>query len=565
MAAGLTYTDIARTVGIADYAVRRKAGALGKYFVGNSFLGSGRPVKLYSAECLSLWGVKTSVEAAKPTQSEKMRKSRNDKGGTHSGRDLALADSVVELVFADFMRGAIPDVRGCVRRTLVDLAQNEADDERRFQIQSFAVGEWLYQKRIMRRSERFTGDYWTRGGIGWVRLHEQKYGVHRAALASATARYDIWRILENAGYAGEGFGARRFLALDDRQTDVRIDDGTESGKMQYAVYVWDVLTRELMWAEFTENVSSETYVRAILECAHRYGWHEQTTLFMENAAAAIAHKTIDAVQALYETEIWNAGQPKPLVKLFHTEGFIVRNVPQIPKGFGKAIAERSFKCIKEEFDSRIAPEAFQGGNRTETVSLTRSSTPIFRNKPTVEIYKTELTKWSRNEYLTRERDSLRAWAKAKCLPATLAAKMQYYYQPLPEANKDGAAMLLFSATRKVSIAKLAVPGALRITIDNEQKNIRSDALYAGELKDRRIAAIQIPNRPKGEFALFLMHREYVKKGNYERPEFIGIGVDFTATTIEEASVYRIESRKMRESATRTGAELNQEFAALLED
>jgi len=243
------------------------------------------------------------------------------------------------------------------------------------------------------------------------------------------------------------------------------------------------------------------------------------------------------IRSLYTPEeLANPGEAHKL--LFHGSSYIVRNVPSIPRGFGKGFGERSFLRLKTGYDALMYPKAFQGGNRNETVQLTRASTPVFRDVPSTDDYFRRLLGFAYTEYVDTPRASLREWAAAHDSVPTIRAMMDYYRSeekrvPTPEQ----VAYLLYWAQPSLTVVKRKTPGVINCQIAGRFYNLRHDALYDGKLSNKKIAVVPIPDNP--DFCALYLY-------DSENPRFICVAEDYRARTPQDANRMQQDSRRMRE-------------------
>lgn len=540
----LTADIIAARVGCSVRVVRKRLAGAEDFFAGYAPRregAAGPPVKLYDPAVLpALWGSRFGVNIAEQP-SVTVRKVRNDRGKAR-GKSQALVDYATRLAFTEYLAAAIPDVRGACRRAIAKLMQQArvgalaVSGDQVAEVEKLAKAEWLYKKWIYSNTKSFTGPYYSQL---WKAAWESEHKRYKQAMDYATVRYTTWDVLESGFGCSRGSGFARFIMLDDRLSDARTG---ENKKQHYAIYAWCVLTGALLWVEPCETVTAQSYIRTVLSVIAAHGLQERMVWFMENAKAAIATRVQGVIKSLYtEEELANPGEAHKM--LFHSNSYVVRNVPSIPRGFGKGFGERSFLRLKTGYDALHYPGAFQGGNRNETVQLTRSSTPVFRNVPEPEDYFRRLLGFAYTEYVDTPRASLNDWAAVHNAQPTIRSMVDYYRSnekrvPTPEQ----VAYLLYWAQPELTVVRRKNPGVINCQINGRFYNLRHSALYDPHLTNKKIAVVPLPDNP--DFCALYLY-------DSENPRFICAAEDYRARTVEDASRMQKDSRRMREEfATR---------------
>lgn len=486
-----------------------------------------------------------------------IRKARADRGLPRNVSAHAV-DEAVSIAKSLYLSSGMPDLRmACdsALKLLVDAAgkgQAGCTLEEALAIK----GDWFYRRWVRRRDEYMLGPYHKEG---WQELWRQAWKQHDAALTSPYAARTSWKIFENAGWAGEGYGFGWMVVLDDRSADVWTVDTESRHVLPNAIYVWDMLTGALLFVEPSQEITTQAYIRAILGAVFLHNLSTAPLVVLENAKAAKSVRITDLIAALYGQEdldrIW---QDRNLRKLCNGEtGPVFRNVPHIAREFGKAFAERSFGVVKREHDAPFSPTTFQGGNRQEAVQMHRSNQPFFLSRslvagrhdidttvPTLDSYFLSLYQWAQTEYLDRERASLKLWAKEKGLRPTRRDMVLYYGGGIRENGEmnlpvERFALAIYAATPKHWLVKVRHPGRIGVTMNGQPVNIVSPEI-GPELVGRTCGIVPVPT-VDGHYVvvLYRWQKRVVEK-------FICVARDLTATTIEQAALHREEARRTRE-------------------
>ncbi len=523
--------QLAEITQLSVRTLRRKKEQLAEYHV-ERVGTNGRPIDLYSADAIP------AIVGWESNEKEQLSTStpRADKGKPR-GKNMELLDQLTTMAFAEFMSSAQPDVRGASRRAvkrMKQLMKNGTYDYPVEDLEKITSKEWFYRKWLVRKDKYNVG---VAHKDNWEIKHKLEYKQWTAATTTIHTRYRIWQILESNYGCGKGSGFAKAIFLDDRQTDVYIDT-PDGPKMMYAVYVWDLLTGCLLWVEPAENVNAQTYIRAILATIVVHGFYSPI-FFMENSRAAMATRVQRLIEGLYTDEqVQYYCENKEHLRMFNGELVVHRNVPHLPRDFGKGAGERFFGEIKK-LDAINYPRAFQGGNRAEAVELQRAKKliPAKQDMPSEYTYYRGLLAASYDLYLDQDRDSLKYWANEKGLEPTRRAMMKYYMpakKQLP--HKMGFLKAMYFANPQVPVATVRNIGYIRCQIQGRELNLVSDKLFQSSLLGTKVAIVESPF-DKREFGLFTVGKD---------PKPIGLAKDQTATNLTEAIECREENRRIRE-------------------
>lgn len=541
MKTGYTAHEIATTLGISARAVNKRL--TDDFLIGTrpNPRGSGRAMKIYKPSALNLW-------AKEEIFFDKKESRRNHFGKTQSGRgrnNMELINYVTAQAFKLFMQNAEGDVRACVRRAISKTYFDIEQERVRFntdELGKLKENEWLYKQWIMRSDKFRKGVYYTEF---WQKHWETTNKVHTTALSVATQKFDTYKVLENSFGAKKGYGAYRFIMLDDRSTDSWTAD-MDGFKMPYAIYAWDVLTAQLLHIEPVEDaVNSEHYISAILNIVYNYGC-DCPVFFLENSRAAIAHNVQGTVRALYtdaDLQVLNSNEYR---KLMHGD-IIVRNVPNIAKGFGKAKGERMFQELKRA-EAYLFPRNFKGGQKGEAIELQRHNRPVLSKSytPSRDIHFQVLWNFSQTEMLDYERDNLKKWAKEKGEKPTLQALIDYYKpETIKHPTPHQTALLIYYADRKINEVKISAIGQIRVTRDNVQHNLVAPELFMVDKKAKlQVKPVPTSLDKNGYYAEWIV---YKSNGKDTLPDVVCIAKNYVATDIHESHQNALEIRQMREN------------------
>lgn len=551
----LTVAEIKRLAGVSQQAV---SNALARHpeFVRSYAHTGGRPALLISSEILALWkpaaaglmkpapGGAASVAPAAEARVSRPRKGRADKGAPRKVSSATLT-AALEYARAEYYAAAIPDVRSAAARAVSRLREisNLPDSHvQPYEVDCLVHGDWFYRRYLMRQDASFTGPVHSER---WKLVHALKWRRHESSLNVGSVHYDIAAIGEADFGFGPGSGFARWVMVDDRQSDS--GTGTHAERA-VALYAWCVLTGALLWVEpCPAGITTQSYARVVLAVCHLYGRDGRRGWFLENARAAISNRLVALIHALYTADelaefrgAWH--------RLTGSDTPIARNVPHIPRHFGKATGERLFGGLRRR-DAYAFPLTFRGAGPQEQVQLTRRN--INPQVPaalafTADDYFTELLGFVWGEYLDQPRPALRHWAQRTGQQPTIRARRDYYTPPAGSAEPlppSQIAEVLYWAQEKWSSVKMSRAGELRVQIASQQLFLSGSALWDYALVGRRLTVVPLPQEVvDGAYAVFLSPSTTTG----DRPQFVGLATDHTARTVGEAHAMRTELRAHRE-------------------
>jgi len=536
---GYTAAEIAATLGISRQAVTKRLGDEWLLGYANNNRGSGRAMKVYKATALNLW-------AKEELFVEKKENRRGHFGKVQSGRgrkNVELINYVTDLAFKLFMADALGDVRAATRRAISQTFRNIENGTVDFcadELHKLKENEWLYKQWIMRSDAYRKGVYYTQF---WSKHWQATNKVHSTALSVATNKNDLWRIMENSFGARRGYGAYRFIMLDDRATDSWTKD-IDNFSLPYSIYAWDILTGQLLHIEPVEDaVNSHHYIAAILNIVYKFGC-DCPVFFLENSRAAIAHNVQGTIKALYSDADLQLLNSLEYRKLLHGD-IIARNVPNIAKGFGKGKGERMFQELKSA-EAYLFSRNFKGGNKSETIELQRHNRPVLGSyTPDKEKHFAALYRFTQTEMIEVERDNLRQWAKEHRQEPTMKALIEYYSPAqIKYPTPSQTALLIYYADRKTSDVKLSATGQIRVTRDGLHHNLVAPELFMLDKKTKlQVKPVPISKDANGYYGEWII---YKVNGKDELPDVICFAKNYVATDIHQSHQNSIELRKMRE-------------------
>lgn len=549
---GFTAAQLADHVGIRRQAFSKRPG-VSDFLIGLENSGNGRPVKLYSADALKLWSV--DPKTIEEIKSKKYRKGRTDKGIARSmSHDTWLVG--VKLVKELYLNQAIDNVQLCceeAEKRLVDAGYSDVSAKQ------------LYA-RIMRNEPKrnMYGPFFSDPEGNWKAIRNSRLRVNATKLSAATARYNLFAMLENAGMAGDGFGAGRIIVIDDFKRDSwTLKDGKLH--MPGGVGFIDALTRKPLLLLPTETITTNVVAVGILTVVNRYGLLPDTVWVMENSKAMKNINVEQLVRTLYhpqEIADFHNGKHTWIKNLFGGQkGPIVRNLPHIARFLGKAMIERFFKIVKDEFDATRFALNYQGGNRLESVHLTVNAAPLMvgqdKNELPVGMYTTETAKywdvlftWIENDCVNRVRKVMYSGLRelhGVTAPCTIQSVWERYTggandkREIPSLDNERLARLLYFAQpeRHKFLVTLRNAGHYQTSINNRNINIVHPALTSNYI-GRKLATIAVPTQ-KNRYLVLVVNNDT------QIPDFLCVAEDMTAHTIEEASSMRASVKHTRES------------------
>ena len=407
--AGVHRTRIIRKKGIEEYYAKE---------IPNPN-GTGRPIKLYSIDCLILFGTPEEVEQLK---SKHIRKRRCDLGAPRKGITPEMESQFIALTKAEFLANAARrDVLGACFRTAKELW---SDVWSAIFVSIDELSNYYYKTRIMRNdfaknqrtddSDRkckpgdFVGAYHKeRWEDEWERRWKRK---DTALITVPTARYNYLELGESLGLIEPGRGAATVFWLDDHVGDSFIrDDDKKSykGSLPKGLYMidgWSGRMLDYMAGEVTTTMTALMIIRQAL----KFGL--PAIIGLENSRVMKSVRIDRIIEALYPDDLLaqykNEASNYWLRTMFMQSGSpIVRNVPNNPRFPFKAGLEAKFKNIKLH-DALNFPRTYQGGG-LDPVQLHLNSTPVTPGRLyTQDIYTLSVTKYLNSEYLEKNRPGM---------------------------------------------------------------------------------------------------------------------------------------------------------------
>jgi hypothetical protein len=543
-------SDIATIANITERSVQMRYPALSSYVVGKD----GKAL-LFSPDVLREFGIvrESATEPPIPSDVHHTRKNRTD-AGLPRGRNAelvhyaALTARTYFLADADAIattgraKGVTKAVNSAVSQIYRELESNSLPVNATVADMDKITERWLYdwitRKDTTNHPNRtpFIGAYWRDDWQAeWMRVWKK----HDFAKSRGSVRYDLWKILENDFDCKQGQGFGRFIFIDDRVSKSYVQQSNDLPRKVNMIVAFDLISGTLLHVEPCEEVTSQAYIRTVLNIAFKFGI-DKTTWFLENSKTAIADRLRQFIRSLYTAEDMQWFHRKQHRQLFGAQDYIVRNVPSIPMAIGKGLGE-SFNASLRDIDGILFPRSFMGTERKEAVQLIRSQNVVRKSDiaPSHDEYFTGLIGAAWGELMNREMITRRSWTKTKGITATRANMMQYY---MPEeikrpTEKQLAMLLYFSQEKQPNKMSLRERGTLTFVHDGVAHNLKHAALYDSTLTAFKFSAIELPWCP-GQFAVYTRRKDAVN--------FLCVARDYTATTAEDAITMRIECREMRE-------------------
>lgn len=551
---GLTAQQIADFVGIDVSNVRRKRGIDGfMYKSVDNGCGAGRHLNLYSFDALTLWGHSTMTTTNITSTSLVKRSERSDKSKPRS-----ISEDTWNIGVQKIKESYINHSQANLK-LICELICND------LKIDGYADADAIKFYKAIKRSERsrdIKGIFFSDIEGNWEDIRLRNMKRNQSDLSEAVPRYDYFAILESAGLAGDGFGAARIIVIDDFKRDAWIDKDGKAVMTKGLAFI-DGLTRYPLLYMPCDEITTEAVARGILLVAFRYGLYNNTVWVIENSSAMKNANVENLIASLYtDEELLNFKEQKWITQLFGCQPSpIVHNVPHVPRFAGKALIERQFQQVKDEFDAVYFPKQFQGGSRQEAVTLTRAAMPYFNltnvtNLP-LELQLTKyddywymLWSWLYDSFIDRPRLSVFGKvARRNNFAPTIREAYNYYNhshdRKLPQLDVERYANIIYFAqpnrTSQKNLITVKNRHRLTCTIDGNNVNIVSDAITSNLISHK--VAVMPCNLPGYENQYLVMRAD-----NRNNPEFIGIFKNYVAENLAEAEEYRKEARKIRETA-----------------
>ncbi|HAT77268.1 MAG TPA: hypothetical protein DCS19_10650, partial [Flavobacterium sp.] len=435
------------------------------------------------------------------------------------------------------------------------------------QIEGFNDADPTRFYKAIKRSERhrdIKGVFFSDPDGNWEDIRQRNMKRNQSDLSEAVPRYDYFAMLESAGLAGDGYGAGRIIVIDDFKRDAWVDKNGQAIMTKGLAFI-DGLTRYPLLYMPCDEITTEAVARGILLVAFQYGLYPNTVWVIENSQAMKNANVEGVIKSLYtDEELMNFKNQTWITQLFGCPPSpIVHNVPHVPRFAGKAMIERQFRLVKDEFDAVYFPKQYQGGSRQEAVTLTRAAMPYFNltnvtNLPLdlqltkYEDYWFMLWNWLYETFVNRPRISIFGKVSRRHgFQPTIAEAFDHYNhnndRMLPQLNAERYANIIYFAqpnrTSQKNLITIKNRHRLTCTIDGQNVNIVSDAITSNLISHK--VAVMPCNLPGYEGQYLVMRAD-----NRANPEFIGIFKNYIAESLAESEEFRKESRKIRETANR---------------
>jgi len=558
---GLTTYDIATLVNRSIRAVQQRKN-IDDYLVGYApSSGNGRRAKLFKPTVLQLWGVNPAEYADVDNPDAAISDKRSDAGKSRVFGELE--PFLIKKAKEYYLSMPTKNLSEACRMT-ANYAKLEGHD---------IDWEQLHRRLARRKTATcdFSSPYYSEN---WIKIHDAVYRVRKNRFYNNPfTLYNRFAMFRNAGLLGKGFGSRRVIVVDDFKRDVWVNN---DGKMDmpWGLVFIDGITNKPLTIVPCDTITTDIIAAGVLMTAFAHGIHHDTVWVFETSKAMKNKNIIGLIESLYSPEQLAAFQHSEhwVRKLFDGQtGPYVNSPSQIAQSIFKSRVERSLRNFKDEFDGVYFPTAYQGGGRTEGVELDLSGSPLqylSEEKPGVELdrpfshrlipirgYWERFYNWTFGKYIHISRVSKSgSMFKHFCDvfdfdgSPSIQEVHDYFtsdndgsFKP-DMSNMDRFAMLLFYAqpSRHSYTVKINRIGSYITTINGRQLNLVSHELNESHV-GLRVATIPIPGVDNvNQFVV-------VDVTNKDKPEFLAIARDFTATTLDEAKQMRNEIRTLRES------------------
>ncbi|MEI6089436.1 MAG: hypothetical protein WCR42_03200 [bacterium] len=514
--------------------------------------GKGRPVQLYNIEALSLYNIAPQKFQADDMQKNSITRKKREDVGKPRSMSQELWEYGVKLIKEAYINHPVRDCRLICERVCAQLQQNGYPD---------ADADKFYKSIMRKEPKRGKYGVFFADSQNWEVLRQCNMQNSKFALNSGTTRYDIFSIMMTGGLAGKGYGACRIIVIDDFERDVAVNHNGTPTKPQGLAYI-DGLTGFPLYYMGTEDITTASVARGILTVAYHYGLYDDTIWIIENSHVMKNVNINGLINTLYSPEqLEKFKDYKWITALYHQPPMpIIHNPPHIPRHVSKAKIESQFNRVKREFDAIYAPLQFTGGNRSESVTLTRARMPYYASKnldklpehlklvPLVD-YWLDFKYWMYDDpvlaYIDRPRPKFSKIARSLGIKNTLREMFSYFDSPtereIPSMNIERFSKILFfaqpSRTKQDRLLKLTTKNysSISCTISTETVNLISEVFV--NLIGHRVAVLPIPDDDT-HFVVMLADRP-------DDPEFVGVFKNQYARTFEDADSMRAHARKVR--------------------
>ena len=551
--------EVADIVGKSERTVLRRVG------VDNHLAGfidsdsAGRPAKMFNPTVFKLWNVNYE-DFSRPNPDAAYIEDKRADYGKPRGMDMTTWTTAVRTAKECFMSMPTKNLLEACRQTASVANLNGANLD----------GDYLYRRLTRRRSQTcsYTSPYYSEA---WGKVHEAKYRVRQNRFYNHPfVNYNMFSMFRNRGLLGKGYGSKRVIVVDDFKRDVWVDNAGEM-EMPWGLVFIDGITNFPLMIIPADTISTDIVAAGILMTTWAHGIHGDTVWVFETARAMKNRNVIGLIESLYTPEQLEAFKRGDswVKEIFPGQtGPYVNSPANIAQSVFKSRVERSIRNFKDEFDGVYFPTTFQGGDRKEGVQLTLSGSPLDvfnEEKPLangeknpkpyskrlipIAGYWERLYNWIWGKYVSVPRAKMfthfnttfgtDGYKSIKQVHDFLSSDNDGTFKP-DLSNMNRFAMLLFFAqpNRHSFTVKVSRIGSYQTTIDNRPLNLVSRSLNQSHV-GCRVCTIPIPEHDNNYIIIDVTVAD--------KPLFIGIAEDYTATTMEDANRFRRDIRQMRES------------------
>lgn len=420
----LTAESIASLAAISVRAVHKRKDV--KRYIMSYRSNGGRPQAIFHPNVLKLFGIELEE---KDFEAEPKRKPRNDVNLSRildEEREEKLISQILDSYLSQANRKFIYN---CTKHVCLKHWNLDFDYYSKIFNSWIKFADYIYKNRVSRTDRNYIG-YAHRHPSWEVQWAAKWKKQDRALKRLPVNRYDWLSLAEDAGIAGQGFGAGTIWVIDDHRSDSFLYDDSRigyKGSMLNGLFMIDGLTGmflDYMPGEPTTANLVILLLRNILKLGLPYA------IVLENSKVMKNLKVDNIINSLYPDKILD-DYSTDKGDWFHTffpgaKAPLVRNIPNIPRFPFKARLERLFQEVKAH-DGWNFPVTYQGGG-IDQVQLRISTLPAQPSQSyNITNYIESLKSYLSSNYLDKIRTSMfQSFYKSTNLIPTINNVADYY-------------------------------------------------------------------------------------------------------------------------------------------